>query len=395
LPTHLGLIATPEPPGLVPLVDALLAMRPDLNLSLIVVSEQQQLPPALDAWGPRILRVVIHDGARQRALVRWEEINQALPSARAFVVHQGNRLVERLLWGDEKTRWSRRRPRLLWGLLILLGLILAPLAWLTSLLNQALFAFLLPTLAFPVHAAWFLLENAGRVFTPQKQAAALRCDLWLRFTRAGASPVLLISDCWNARSGLARSVPLPVPPGPRDSGDAPGPQRRFLFHPAVLTAATARPLLLALQQIQAESGELLELVCLGRKPSGLVPELQAAPVRWLGAVKPTARMELYRQAELTVLQGSGSARDGRELLPALRQGSPIVCADRPALRELLTDCPESVLFFQPEDATAIARAVGRTLAQRERYRQRQQEAYRRLIDRDWPAVAAAVLRHAA
>jgi glycosyltransferase involved in cell wall biosynthesis len=169
----------------------------------------------------------------------------------------------------------------------------------------------------------------------------------------------------------------------------------------VLYRAVDRPdddhhvwLIRALKRLHAsEDGAGMELVCAGSgAPSVEVRRLLNAQgltpfVHFLGAAPGPDVRALYRHAQVTVFPWL-TGGSGRQVLEAIANQSCVVCAEARAFREVLDGQPEIMLYFDPRDPEATATAIRRTLAQRERFRQWQQEAYRDTARRDWRAVAA-------
>lgn len=95
------------------------------------------------------------------------------------------------------------------------------------------------------------------------------------------------------------------------------------------------------------------------KDAGLAAELERRGARLAGYVEQRELAELYRNAACLVLP-SRFEGFGLPVLEAMASGTPVVCADEPALREVGGDAA----VFVPADR--VAEGIGRALADRER-----------------------------
>jgi glycosyltransferase involved in cell wall biosynthesis len=169
---------------------------------------------------------------------------------------------------------------------------------------------------------------------------------------------------------------------------------RFLFYPAALRAHKNHSMLVrALALLHRDYGDSsLHLVFTGEEKES--PELRhliheetlSGYVHVLGIIPREDIHAFYRHALLVPLPSLHEGY-GLPLLEALQSGCPVICADIPAFRELLTDQTSAVPFFNPHNPDAIARTIRDTLVQRDRIQTRQREVYQQITRRDWSAVA--------
>ncbi len=312
--------------------------------------------------------------------------------------------------------------------------------WAGAFVYHLLFTFLLPTLRFPLRLGRRAFRPAGE--SAGGLAAGAGCDVWMlpRVAAEGdaADAAALFFDVvrrdapgvdgldtgadgaedlvrlyrgspTEARPGRAvapfAAVRVHALPRPADAAAGRGPDlaelRRkyglggqFLFYPAPRRQANLEVLVRALARVRRLHDEpTLELACTGRPTFALRRVIKAEGlsgcVRFLGRVPAADVRALYRHALLAPLPSPrGGARAAAE---ALRCGCPVVCADVPVYRAFLRGFTEAVHFFDPNDASSAALAIGRTLAQHERYREWQQEAFRRAARPDWWAVGRDLL----
>jgi glycosyltransferase involved in cell wall biosynthesis len=115
-----------------------------------------------------------------------------------------------------------------------------------------------------------------------------------------------------------------------------------------------------LAAVEAATRVGLPLVVAGPvRDVGLADELARRGARLIGYVEHPRLAELYRGAACLVLP-SRFEGFGLPVLEAMASGTPVVCADEPALREV---GGEAAIFAPPGD---LAKAVERALADRER-----------------------------
>jgi glycosyltransferase involved in cell wall biosynthesis len=168
---------------------------------------------------------------------------------------------------------------------------------------------------------------------------------------------------------------------------------RFLFYPAAIRPHKNHPALVrALRILRDEYDEAdLQLVCTGEaEPSSELYKLIAdqrltGRVRFLGQVSREEVAVLYRNALLVPLASLHEGW-GIPLLEAMQNDCLVTCSDIPAFRERSEDSPGSIVFFNPFSPWSIARAIKTTICQRDRFLQRQREAYRRIARRTWTDV---------
>lgn len=106
---------------------------------------------------------------------------------------------------------------------------------------------------------------------------------------------------------------------------------------------------------------------------------------------------LYRQAFATVVP-SLYEQGSFPVYEALHFGCPVACSNIPSLVEQNASIGDAMLYFDPRDASSLADAVTRILADREGVRSRQAAAKSSLWQRTWTAAASEwllVLREAA
>jgi glycosyltransferase involved in cell wall biosynthesis len=154
--------------------------------------------------------------------------------------------------------------------------------------------------------------------------------------------------------GLSRLVP---------DANAPVPPARFMLAVGTLEPRKAHDTLL--RAFAAGAPADVRLVCAG-PDGGAAPALRrlagelglAERVSWLGRVSDGALAALYRDATLFCMP-SLSEGFGLPVLEAMGAGLPVLASDLPCLREFADGCAE---FVPPGDLPALARAIGRLLA---------------------------------
>jgi glycosyltransferase involved in cell wall biosynthesis len=345
-------------------------------------------------------------------------------------------------------RWKARRGLARLGLLLALGL-LTPLAWCVAILHHLLVHGVLNALAFP---AELLLRSRGQGADLPPQPT---CDVWLvphgrTCVKLNAPEVLILWDvchhhvsgvfgsevqeltdelflrrarnaaliCCGAQSvlndDLRRLYPFAedrlrcVPLAPPTDLTAPSAarlqdarrrfdlQRPFVFYPAAVRAHKNHVTLIrALAWLHAH-GTNVELVCTGKGEASspvqtvLVETGMTPHVRFLGLLDRADIAALYRLAAVAAVPSLHEGY-GLPVMEALASGCPLVCADIPALRELLAGHEDAVALFDPRDPVELGAAIQRTLGQRADYRLRQREVYSQLAQRDWRSVAGEYL----
>jgi glycosyltransferase involved in cell wall biosynthesis len=175
-------------------------------------------------------------------------------------------------------------------------------------------------------------------------------------------------------------------------------RRPFVLYPAGFrTYKNHRLLLEALHLLQRDHGvEDLELVFTGFEelPAELSQYAEALGVRdRLYVLREVSREELaalYCLALATVVpslyeQGSFPA------LEALELGCPVACSDIPAFREQFAEIESAIIWFDPQDPAAVARALWQIRLDRSAVQASQQQAYRAFRQRSWADVAKAWL----
>ncbi len=105
----------------------------------------------------------------------------------------------------------------------------------------------------------------------------------------------------------------------------------------------------ALENLRRD-GNLISLRCTLPQEHPLVRRAGWQP---LGYLTPEQLADEYRQAGALVMP-SLVETVGLPLLEAMREGAPIVAADRPYAREV---CEDAALFFDPNDAQDLAKAL--------------------------------------
>jgi glycosyltransferase involved in cell wall biosynthesis len=166
--------------------------------------------------------------------------------------------------------------------------------------------------------------------------------------------------------------------------------RPFLLYPAAFRSyKNHRTLIEALRQLRDAHGvDDLDLVLTGERE--VPPELRQlvheaglqTRVHFLGYVERAVLAALYRTAFATVVptlyeQGSFPVYE------ALHWRCPVACSDIPPLREQCAAMGDAMVYFDPRDCRAVARAVQRIGADRAGIIARQQAASRPLWQRTW------------
>lgn len=111
-------------------------------------------------------------------------------------------------------------------------------------------------------------------------------------------------------------------------------------------------------------------------------------IDWKGYVDARRLAEAYRQASVYVLP-SRYEGFGLTVLEAMACGTPVVCSDIPALREV---AGEAALFVPPGDADALAAAIRRLLADPETAGRLRSAGVHRALEFSWRRTAAETLK---
>jgi alpha-1,3-rhamnosyl/mannosyltransferase len=173
--------------------------------------------------------------------------------------------------------------------------------------------------------------------------------------------------------------------------------RPYLFYPTAFRAhKNLSGLLKALRRLRDRYDVTdLDLVFTGHDPDYLLPEhhrlveaygLQGR-VRVLGQVDRKQLAALYRGAFATLVP-SLYEQASYQIAEALYCNCPVACSRIPPFLEQCAPLGRAMLYFDPRDADAIARAVLTIRADRDGVRRRQQEASCALWQRNWQHVAA-------
>jgi glycosyltransferase involved in cell wall biosynthesis len=183
--------------------------------------------------------------------------------------------------------------------------------------------------------------------------------------------------------------------------------RPYLFLPSAFRGYKNHGRLIeALHVLRRDHGEdRFDLVFTGRVPHELPSDLDALArrlgvrgrVHVLGRVDRLTLTALYHEAFATLMP-SLYEQGSFPVYEALVSGCPVACSDIPSLREQCAELGDAMLYFDPNDAASVARAVLAVRDDREGVRRRQQEASRGVWARTWGMAAAEwlpVLREAA
>jgi len=168
-----------------------------------------------------------------------------------------------------------------------------------------------------------------------------------------------------------------------------GPQAPYLLTVGTLEPRKNVPTLIEAFRALRAAGRDLQLVIVGRQgwanplPLGDL----AAHVRLTGNVSDDELPELYAGAACFVL-ASHYEGFGLPLAEAMAAGAPAVASDIPALREVGGD---TVRYASPDDAAAIAGAIGRALDAREESEAMAARARERARRFSWDSCAAETL----
>lgn len=175
-------------------------------------------------------------------------------------------------------------------------------------------------------------------------------------------------------------------------------RRPFLDRPYVIYPAAFRPyknhaaLVEALAALHRHGHREMQLVFTGirRLPASLarrIDELGVAEhVHVLGKVTREELARLYCEAVATVVP-SLYEQGSFPILEALHWGCPVAASDLPALREALEPLGDSMLFFDPRNAAAMADTIAAIAADRDAVRLRQAQGFADLQTRTWADVA--------
>jgi glycosyltransferase involved in cell wall biosynthesis len=174
-------------------------------------------------------------------------------------------------------------------------------------------------------------------------------------------------------------------------------QRPFLFYPAAFRPYKNHACLIrALQVLRDELGEDgLDVVFTGRLCRDMPVSLERLAdqtntrhcIHVLGHVERGVLAALYKKAVATLMlslyeQGSFPVYE------ALHWKCPVASSDIPSMREQCQVMSDSMLYFDPHDAAALARMICTLRDRRAAILQQQQKAARLLWQRTWKDVAA-------
>jgi glycosyltransferase involved in cell wall biosynthesis len=183
--------------------------------------------------------------------------------------------------------------------------------------------------------------------------------------------------------------------------------RPYLFFPSAFRGyKNHQRLIEALHELRKTFGEdTFDLVFTGRLPEQLPLDLDHLARRLgvrnrihvLGRVDRIILTALYREAFATIMP-SLYEQGSFPVYEALVSECPVACSDIPSMREQCAAMGDSMLYFDPYDASAIARVVLAIRDDREGIRERQRAASSGIWKRSWQMVAAEwlpVIREAA
>jgi glycosyltransferase involved in cell wall biosynthesis len=231
-----------------------------------------------------------------------------------------------------------------------------------------------------------------------RSAEATLCACMSGFIRDVDLYGVLGLPAWKVR--MIRPAPPSDFPAPTQQRPA-SLKRAFLNRPFLLMPAGIRGhknqanLITALATLRDRYGENgLNLLLTGESKGGLTADLKhliqecglEGRVHFLGLVPREELASLYQGAFATIMpslyeQGSFPIHE------ALHWGCPVACSDIPPLREQCEAMGEAMLYFDPLDPDAIARAILRIRDDRQSIRARQYAASRVLWQRTWKDVA--------
>ncbi|MGI8420764.1 MAG: glycosyltransferase family 4 protein [Gaiellaceae bacterium] len=184
---------------------------------------------------------------------------------------------------------------------------------------------------------------------------AERCDVILTNSRYTADDVVEYYGVPRERLHVAY---------PGADGFSPDGERRELGRPFALTVATLEPrknlgtLVDAYRLLDSE----LALAVVGGAGWGAQPQLDVAGVERLDYVPNEQLPELYRAASVFVYP-SRFEGFGMPVIEAMASGVPVVCSSHPSMDEA---CGDAAVRADPDDPAALAVAIERALAERDR-----------------------------
>lgn len=151
-----------------------------------------------------------------------------------------------------------------------------------------------------------------------------------------------------------------VPPPNRPAADAPAslPDRYILFVSTIEPRKNLGVLLDAFEALKARGaydGALVVVGKVGWKAETIVPRLRQPGVHHLDYLDPEHLAAVYGRAELFVFPSIYEGF-GFPLLEAMAHGVPTIAAHSSSLPEVGAD---ATLYFQPRDATALAKLISR------------------------------------
>jgi alpha-1,3-rhamnosyl/mannosyltransferase len=231
----------------------------------------------------------------------------------------------------------------------------------------------------PLHHPEWTTARTQAMHGRKYRNAAATCDLVFVNSEFTARDVIGTLGVVPERVHVARPAPKKVftPEGPAAA----------LGGPYVLTVATLEPRknLQSLVEAHRLLGGDLHLAIVGAEGWGEQPLLDDPRIRRLGYVSNEELARLYRGAAVAVYP-SRFEGFGIPVVEAMACGVPVVVSSHPSLDEASGD---AACRADPDDPTAIAAAIERAMAERERLRVAGLEHARSFT---WRAVGEAFLR---
>lgn len=230
----------------------------------------------------------------------------------------------------------------------------------------------------PLHFPEWVTPRTRAMHTRKYRNAAATCDVVFCNSAFTARDVTETLGVPAERVRVARPAPKDVF---RPEGDA-----ADLGAPYVLTVATLEPRknLQALVAAHRLLGSELLLAVAGAEGWGEQPALRDPRIRRLGYVSDEELARLYRGAA-AVVYPSRFEGFGMPIVEAMACGAPVVASAHPSLDEA---SGQAALRADPDDPAALAAAIERALAERERLAAAGREHARTFT---WRAVGEAFL----
>lgn len=265
--------------------------------------------------------------------------------------------------------------------------------------------------AHSLHPLMIPARKAARVVTihdlyfldsPESTAAEVRRDYpALAGAHARRADAIIVNSEYTALQVRDRlHVPheriAVCPPGAPDWQPRPPGQtgRHILFIGTLEPRKNVGTLLDAYERLLGEDTNALPLILAGRvtaQSEPLLARLADTPLssraRHIGYVSQERREKLYREASVLVVP-SFNEGFGIPALEAMTMGVPVVAANRGALPELVGDAG---LLVDPEDAAALAAAMGRMAADSELAQRCAERGLGRAAQYTWAASACRLL----